>query len=119
MKGVRVVGKLLKRIPNSSKEILNKRIQSLDNSDIGVYDYGSGVYNVYNFDSKQYYNVIYTDKNVECDCVDYSRHCEGLGLPCKHILAVKRFKESKPDKISKGFEKFLKSIDTGEELFCF
>lgn len=111
------MGKLLRRVPNSSKEMLNKRIQSMNNSDLGVHDYGHGNYEVYNFDNKQLYNVIYTHKYVECDCEDYSRHCEGLGLPCKHILAVKRFVESDPEYFSDEFENFLNILlDKRKEL---
>lgn len=105
------MGKLFKRLSNSSKEMLNKRIQNMNNSDLGVHDYGSGVYEVYNFDNKQLYNVIYTDKYVECDCVDYHNHCEELGLPCKHILAVKRFIESEPIQICDELRILLKNIE--------
>lgn len=110
------MGKLLKRIPNSSKEILNKRIQSLNNSDLGVHDYQNGSYEVYNFDNKKLYKVIYTDRYVECNCNDYYNHCEELGLPCKHILAVKRFKESEPIYISEELENFVKNIINRKEL---
>lgn len=109
------MGKLLKRLPNSSKEMLNKRIRSLNDSDLGVHDYGHGVYEVYNFDNKQLYNVIYTDKYVECDCVDYHNHCEELGLPCKHILAVKRFVESEPIYVFNELSKLLENFNSRKE----
>lgn len=104
------MGKLFKRLSNSSKEMLNKRIQNLNNSDLGVHDYGNGVYEVYNFDNKQLYKVIYTDKHVECECMDYHKNCEPLGLPCKHILAVQRFMKFEPVYISEEFENLVNSF---------
>ena len=111
------MGKLLNKVPNSSREILNRRIQSLNNSDLGVHDYGFNNYEVYNFDNDQLYRVIYADKYIECDCIDYHLHCEKFGLPCKHILAVKRFLESDPIEISDGFREFLENINRKELLF--
>lgn len=112
------MGKLLKKIPNSSKEILNKRIKSLNNSDLGVHDYQNGIYSVYNFDNKKLYNVIYKDNNyVDCNCSDYQNHCEELGLPCKHILAVKRFIESEPVQICDGFKNLIMKLYSMERSY--
>lgn len=116
MKGVSVVGKLLKKISNSNKEMLEKRIQNLNDSDLGVHDFGDGNYEVYNFDNKTLYRVVYVKRYAKCDCSDYVNRCEECGIPCKHILAVHRYVKSEPDVISKGFENFLENVMNRKEL---
>lgn len=88
------MGKLLKRIPKFSKEVQDKRYQNFINSDLGVHDYGHGIFEVMNFDKKNAYRVVYTDGFVECECMDYRKRCEPLGIACKHIFAVKNFIEN-------------------------
>lgn len=111
---MRTTGDLTKMDPKVEQQ---KRLDSLEHADMGMFTKDDCNYDVINFENYHHYNVTITSRGRvrhSCDCADYQNRCKYLGIKCKHILFVELTKDDYKRRSLEAIEQVNKILFGGK-----